>query len=138
MARTNATDVQALLGDAYSASYPVTSFIDTANVMVTKHCVDDAFTVTELELIERYLAAFLYCVSHPRDTSETADGIGSSKQHREDLGLDANEFGQMVKRLDWSGALSSLDNAAKKGLRRSVTVSWAGKPNPDAAETNIL
>jgi len=110
----------------------VTSFITIANLMVTKHCTDTAFTAAELEIIERYLAAWAYCNSHPRSTSESAGGIGESKQHREDLGLDSNEFGQQAKLLDWSGALASLGVAAYKGLRRSVDLSWAGVENPDA------
>jgi hypothetical protein len=132
MARTTVADVQTLLGESYSSSYSVTSFIETANVIVTKHCVDDDFAAAELELIERYVAAWAYCVSHPRATNETAKGVGQSLQHAEDLGFDSNEYGQMAKRLDWSGALAALDVSSKSGLRRTVELTWLGIPNDEA------
>lgn len=134
MARTTAQDVQELLGDKYEAAYPATSFITTANVMVTKHCVDEDFTDAELELIERYLAAHLYRLSHPWSTQERAGDVGESKQHVEKVGFAATEFGQMAMDLDWSGALKALGSEK----RRSVDMSWAGKPNPLATETDVL
>ena len=139
MANTTATAVQTLLGEWYNSNYVVTSFITTANLIVAKHCTDDDFTNSELEVIERYVAAHLYCVTHRRSTTEGGAGIPSeTKQHVEDLGFDATEFGQMAKRLDWSGALASLDNASKKGLRRSVNLTWAGKENDETDEYELL
>lgn len=139
MARTTASAVQEILGGAYDSSYAVTSFITVANLVVTKHCTNEDLTAAELEAIERYLTAHFYCVTHRRATQEGGAGIpNESRQHVEDLGLDATEFGQMAKRLDWSGALASLDNAAKKGLRRSVSLSWAGKENDETDEYELL
>lgn len=131
MARTTAIAVQTLLGDAYNSSYAVTSSITTANLMVTKQCTDTAFTAAELEEIERYLAAYFYCLSHPRATEERAGSVSEIKQHVEQVGLDANEFGSAAMMLDWSGKLASLNLAMKKGLRRTVDFSWAGIENPD-------
>ena len=139
MANTTASAVQTLLGDAYESSYAVTSFITVANTVVAKHCTDDDLTAAELEIIERYLAAHFYCVTHRRSTTEGGAGIPSeTKQHVEDLGFDATEFGQMAKVLDWSGALASLDNAVKSGKRRSVAISWAGKENDETDEYELL
>jgi hypothetical protein len=131
MARTTATAVQTLLGEAYNSSYVVTASITTANLMVTKQCTDTAFTAAELEEIERYLAAYFYCLSHPRATEERAGSVSERKQHVEQVGLDANEFGTAAMVLDWSGKLSSLNLTMKKGLRRTVDFSWAGIKNPD-------
>jgi len=138
MANTTASAVQTLLGEAYDFNYVVTSFITTANLIVTKHCTDDDLTATELEAIERYFAAHLYCISHRRATQEKAGDVSENKQHVEGLGLDATEFGQQVKLLDWSGALAALDNSMKKGLRRSVSMSWAGKENDNTDEYELL
>lgn len=138
MANTTDAAVQVLLGDWYNSDYAVTPFVNTANVVVAKHCVDENLTAAELEVIERYLAAHFYCITHRRSISEKADVVAESKQHVEDLGFDATEFGQTAKRLDWSGALAALDNATKKGLRRSVSVSWAGVENDETDELELL
>lgn len=137
MARTTAEAVQTLLGEAYQTAYPVTSVITTANLVVTKNCTDTAFTTDELEIIERYVAAHLYCISHPRATQEKAGSVSENKQHVEGLGFNATEFGQQALLLDWSGALAALNTSAGKGLRRSVSLTWAGKENP-VVETEIL
>jgi len=139
MARTTATAVQTLLGEAYNSSYVVTASITTANLMVTKHCTDPDFTAAELEAIERYLSAYLYCVSHPRATEERAGSVSERKQHVEQVGLDANEFGTTAMLLDWSGSLASLNHSMKQSLRRTIEFSWAGNPNPSQVSlSNIL
>jgi hypothetical protein len=138
MANTTAVAVQTLLGDAYDSNYAVTSFITTSYLVVTKHCTHADLTTTELEEIERYLAAHFYCITHRRNVSEKIDTLAENKQHVEGLGLDVTEFGQMAKMLDWSGALASLDNAMKNGKRRSVSVSWAGKENDESTELELL
>ena len=130
MARTTAADVQGIV--EVDATISLTPFITVANAVVTKHCVDDDFTAADLELIERYLAAYFYCLRDRRAVSETAKGVGQSLQHAEDLGFDANEYGQMAKRLDWSGALAALDVSSKSGLRRTVELTWLGIPNDEA------
>jgi hypothetical protein len=130
MARITSAELTNLLVDVESA-VNLTQFINIANRMVTKHCVDTAFTADELHDIELYLAAHFYCISRPRPVSESVGGVGESKQHTEAIGLDSNEYGQMAKRLDWSGALASLDNRMRKGLRTSVSLTWMGKENTE-------
>lgn len=123
-------DVQGIV--EVDASISLTPFIDVAVSVVTKHCVDDDFTAAELNRIAIYLTAYFYCLRDRRAVSETAKGMGESLQHVEDLGFDANEYGQMAKRLDWSGALAALDSASKSGLRKTVELTWLGVPNDDA------
>lgn len=130
MARTTSENVQGIV--EVDASISLTPFITVANAVVTKHCVDDDFTAADLELIERYLAAFFYCLRDKRLVSESAKGVGQSLQHVEDLGFDANEYGQMAKRLDWSGALAALDAASKGGLRKTVDWTWGGTENDES------
>lgn len=128
MARTDSAAVTALLVDVESG-VSLTQFITVANLIVTKHCTDADFTTNELEVIERYVAAHLYTVSLPRTTQEKAGSVSISYQHAEDLGFNGSSYGQMAMRLDWSGALVALDNVSKKGLRRSVDLTWLGIEN---------
>lgn len=104
----------------------LTPFIEVANALVTKHCVDGAFTVAELELVERWLAAHFYCVRNPRTTQERAGSVGEGYQSRVDLGFDVTHYGQMAMRLDWSGALSKLNEQAKSGGRITAGITWLG------------
>ena len=125
MARTTSAAVALII--EVDDSISLTSYIEAANALVTQHCTDTSFTTAQLELIERWLSAWAYALRDKRPVSNTARGVGESYQHVEALGFDANEYGQMAMRLDWSGALSSLNNSMKKGLRRSVGISWVGK-----------
>ena len=104
----------------------LTPFIEVANAVVTKHCVDGAFTVAELELVERWLAAHFYAIRDPRITQERAGSVGESYQGKVDLGFDVTHYGQMAMRLDWSGALSKLNEQAKKGGKITAGVVWLG------------
>lgn len=137
MSRTDSTAVTALLVDVESG-VSLDQFITVANIMVTKHCTDAAFTVDELEVIERYLAAHLYCISRPRPIQEKAGDVSENKQHVEALGLDATEFGQMVKRLDWSGALAALDARSSSNKRTSVSATWMGEENDNTVESILF
>jgi hypothetical protein len=136
MARVTSDEVAEIV--EVDSTISMTPFITVANLMVTKHCVDTAFTVTELKEIERWLSAHFYCIRDKRRTSEAVDGASESYQHTEDLGLDSNEYGQMAMRLDWSGALSSLNNSSKKGLRTTANLDWAGIAKADATETVLM
>jgi hypothetical protein len=112
----------------------LTSFIEVANVVVTKHCVDGAFTVAELELVERWLAAHFHAIRDPRTTQERAGSVGESYQSRVDLGFDVTHYGQMAMRLDWSGALSKLNEQAKNGGKIIAGVTWLGTESTTTGE----
>lgn len=107
------------------SSIDLDPFIETANALVTKHCTDSGFTVADLELIERYLAAHFYCIREPRTTRERANIASRETQSRVDIGFDVTHYGQMAMRLDWSGALAALNQQAKKGAI-SAGVTWIG------------
>jgi hypothetical protein len=106
----------------------LTPFIEAANSVVTKHCTDDAFTTAELELVERWLSAHFYLVYKPAGLIERAGPVSKQIESRVDLGFDVTRHGQMAMRLDWSGALSALNEQAKKGAAMSVGVDWLGTP----------
>jgi hypothetical protein len=112
----------------------LTPFIEVANALVTKHCVDGAFTVAELELIERWLSAHFYAIRDPRTTQERAGSVGESYQSQVGLGFDVTHYGQMAMRLDWSGALALLNEQTKKGGRVTASVTWLGTEDVTTSE----
>ena len=124
--RTTSVAVQAICNVKSSVS--LTPFIEAANAIVTKHCTDTAFTATELELIERWLSAHCYKMRELHIEQERAGPVGRSFQTYLNLGFDNSTYGQMAMRLDWSGALSALNEQAKKGAAITVGVTWLGTP----------
>lgn len=106
----------------------LTPFIEAANSIVTQHCTDDAFTAAQLELIERWLSAHFYLVYHPAGLIERAGPVSKQIESRVDLGFDVTRHGQMAMRLDWSGALSALNEQAKKGAQITAGITWLGTP----------
>lgn len=76
---------------------------------------------TELELIERYLAAHFYVQSDENYQSKTTAGASANFQGRTDMGIDASKYGQTAKRIDWSGCLTIIDK------RQFASSFWLGK-----------
>jgi hypothetical protein len=81
MARTTAEAVEGII--EVDSAIDLTPFITVANFMVTKHCVDTNFTAAGLEIIERYLAAWLYAIRDRRAVREEAGDVAETKQHVE-------------------------------------------------------
>lgn len=106
----------------------MTPFIETASALVTKHCAErnTDYTVTELELIERWLSAHCYAMRDPRTSSESAGGVSASYQSSIGLGFDLTHYGQMAMRLDYSGGLAALNAQVKQGDVRTPSLSWLG------------
>lgn len=130
MARTTAAAVQEILGDDYDGSRNLRPFIDTANVMTTRvnTCASDkgiTLTTTELELIERWLAAHAYSISdQPYSENYTGKARGVY-QGRTGMYLESSKYGQMAVNVDYSGCLAGL--ASEEGSNR-VRAVWLGKP----------
>jgi len=106
----------------------LTPFIEAANGIVTQHCTNAAFATTQLELIERWLSAHFYLIYNPARLSDRAAVVSKQIESRVDLGFDVTRHGQMAMRLDWSGALSALNEQAKKGAKMTAGVAWLGTP----------
>ena len=136
MARTTANDVKALLAD-YESTVSFDPFIEAASAIVTQHCIHEDLTVTDLELIERWLSAHFYCVYDPRTVNEKAGSVGATFESKVDLGFNLTKYGQMAMRLDWSGALAALDQRTKNGKGTTVGLTWAGIENPNAVNNNV-
>jgi len=109
----------------------LTPFIEAANVIVTKNCTHADFTVTDLEIIERWLAAHFYAMYKARASEERAGQVSARYQSKVDLGFDLSHYGQMAMRLDWSGALSTLNQQSKKGGAIPVSVTSLGTEKED-------
>ena len=141
MARTTASEVQTIIETDPSiivVDADLDPFIAVANELVTELCTGTAgptpvYTATRLELIERWLSAHFYAIRDPRTTSESA-GVSASYESQVDLGLALSRYGQQAKLLDTHGGLASLDNQTKKGLTRTVGVTWLGT----APTTSVL
>lgn len=130
MARTNSAAVQGvLLNDYDSAEAPsLTPFIDTASIIVDRiaTCATKkgiTLTGSELELIERWLAAHFYGVSdQPYTASRTLDAYGQF-QGRTNMYLEATKYGQMAMVLDNSGCLAAIGTE----VRKRASMAWLGK-----------
>ena len=127
--RTSSASVQGILNE-YDSNISLTPFIDTATVVVDRvEALDTAGVLSSatLELIERWLAAHFYACT---DQLPAAEGAGKSQttwQGKTAMGLDFTQYGQMAKRLDFTGMLSSLD----RGKSRPA-ISWLGQKAADA------
>ena len=128
--RTTSAAVELII--EVDASISLTSFIEVANNIVTKHCTDDDFTDADLELIERWLSAHFYTVRDMRAESEKAGPVTEKLQSKVDLGFSTSHYGQHAMLLDWSGALSALNEKIKKGTGLiTAGVSWLGTEEED-------
>jgi hypothetical protein len=119
MSRTTTTAVQALLRSGvpdggYDGVTDLQQFIDTAGVTVDR-CVTMAsakgitMLATELELMERWLAAHSYCQSDKQYASKSTAGASASFQGQTGQGFETTYFGQQALRIDYSGCLRNLD-----------------------------
>jgi hypothetical protein len=75
-------------------------------------------TDTRLEVIERWLAAHLYCVTDRPYKSRSAGGASGTFDGNTDKGLDATLYGQTAKVLDTTGFLSSIGGGGGTGTRQ--------------------
>jgi hypothetical protein len=128
MARTTSDAVQAiLLADYDSVNRPdLTPFIDTASAVVNRVAVccltkNKPLTATELELVERWLAAHCYCMSDQPYRSRKTEKAEGVFQGNSGMNLDATKYGQTANMIDYSGCLAAI---AKKRL---VKILWLGK-----------
>jgi len=124
--RTTAAAVGEII--AIRSDISITPFIEVANDIVTKHCTHIDFTVATLELIERWLSAHMYRMRELQVASKRAGPVGQSFDSQLYTGFDNSTYGQMAMRIDWSGALSSLNEQAKKGGLLTAGVTWVGTP----------
>jgi len=127
VARTSDAAVAAIA--ELDSSISLAPFIEAASAMVDVNCeaLNPDYTATELELIERWLAAHCYHIRDMRAEQEKAGSVGSTYQSKVDLGLDVTHYGQMAMRLDYYGGLAALNERIKDGRRGVVSLTYLGK-----------
>lgn len=105
----------------------LTPFIAAANSLVNRvrTCAREkslALSTTELELLERWLAAHMYCqADRTYRQKSTGKASGAFDGITKD-GLESTMYGQTALRIDYSGCLRQIHTGA------SATVIWLGKP----------
>ena len=124
--RTTAAAVGLII--AVNADISITPFIEVANNIVTQNCTIVDLTVATLELIERWLSAHFYRMRELQVAEKRAAPVSQSFQSTLYTGFDNSTYGQMAMRIDWSGALSSLNEQAKKGGLLTAGITWVGTP----------
>lgn len=127
MAYTTIPAVKGILADDYNLTTDLQQFIDTADVIIqrVKTCAvqkNITLSVLELEMIERWLACHLYCMSNPQYQSEATGGISVSYTGQTGLHLESTRFGQMAIILDYSGCLNAISQ------RSFASANWLGTP----------
>jgi hypothetical protein len=131
MGFTNTSAVQNILGSNYGPLEDGTlpslqQYIDTADVVILRmqslalaKTTPFIHSTTELEMIERHLAANYYCRMDPIYTSRSTGGASGSFASPKD---EAERFLKNSIELDASGMLKALI------YRQSAEMVWVGKP----------
>jgi hypothetical protein len=142
MARTTPGAVQGILQSDYDSrrSPDLSPRIETAATLVddiVAKAVELGIPVTDtrLEVIERWLAAHLYCVTDRPYKSRSAGGASGTFDGNTDKGLDATLYGQTAKVLDTTGFLSSIGGGGGTGTAGGGSTRaglfWAGDGTQD-------
>ena len=124
--RTTPGAVQDVLGTDWDQQRPLTAFVAAANRVTTRlvtAAATDGVTIgaTDAELIERWVAAYLYTLSDRLYTSRSTRGKSGSfffaKQE--------NPYLTAAKALDPSGLLGGVLDG------QTADVTWVGTTEPD-------
>jgi len=119
VSRTNSAAVVGILLENYDGTSVLTPFIDTACSLVNRISTKDTageLTSTDLELIERYLAAHYYTLADPLYVSKSTGGASGSFRDR--------SYYEAAKALDSTGLLAALELPT----RPRAGCTWLGKP----------
>lgn len=104
--------------DDYGSSRSLTPFIDTATVIVDRvktaaAAKGIALLATELELIERWLAAHFYAQSDKPYAEKETGNAKAKFVGRTGMYLESTLYGQTAARVDPSGVLAALATSAR-------------------------
>lgn len=122
MARVTEEEVEAILPPGLAGN-DLTTFIDTAHLLVNEELASAGLSADRLKQIELYMAAHFAIVTLERG-GLTRQKIGESEDFYQawtnaELGLQATRYGQQASMLDSSGKLAAL---AKGTLRAEFRV----------------
>lgn len=122
MSRTTPSKVRGII-EGVEEDFDLDPFIETANMLVSAMCAPLGYTSSQLEVIERWLAAHFYSCDHSRLLEEV---IGRSREMIEGkvgMGLQLTHHGQQVALLDYLGGLTSVASGTVKRVR----MRWLGR-----------
>ncbi len=129
MARTTSSAVQLVLMKDYDTtnSPDLTPFIDTASAIIDRvaTCATNkgiTLSATELEIIERWLAAHAYAMSDMPYVKRVTGDAQATYQSKIGMYLEGTRYGQMAVATDYSGCLTAIAN------RKTAGAYWLGKP----------
>lgn len=126
--RTTAPNVKDILGDHYDGSTNLAPFIATASSIVNKLGTADTggvHGVDDLELIERWLAAWAYEASDKMYQSKNTGRASASFQGQTGMIFNSNYYGQTALALDTTGYLMRLQQQSQNGPR-VAGAAWLG------------
>lgn len=140
MPRTTVISVRGILGDNYSSEALLTPFIEIANALVSRvaTCATNKGTplsATELELLERWLAAHYYCVMDPLYKSKKTGDASATFEGKSDMYLMGSRYGQAALSLDYSGCLAKV-GSGELG-KNTAGLEWLGKPPSDQIDYRL-
>lgn len=134
MARTTSSDVIGILLEDYdSENLPsLTPFIESASVIVDRVATcatarNKTLTTTELELIERWLAAHMYAMSDQPYTSRKTENAEGGFQGKTSMYLEATKYGQNAVNIDYSGCLATMGTPNAVVNKSVASAFWMGK-----------
>jgi hypothetical protein len=127
--RTNST----LVGDIVEVDPTVdlSSFIAASNQLVTGLCSNsgytDGFVGSQMEVIERWLAAHMYTINDNQLISARAGSAAVTFQNVIGPGLATSMYGQNAMLLDFMGNLARWNNSAR--IKRQIRISMGSAPS---------
>lgn len=109
----------------------VTPFIRAATMLTTRACGASGYTDdgedSEMEVIERWLAAHFYQISNNPLAFARAGSVAASFQYKVNYDLRNTEYGQQAMMLDTAGNLAALNNANQTRKKVTIGGDWLGR-----------
>lgn len=125
-ARTNPTNVATVIDVASGDDLDV--FIDSAHLIVNSQIFTPGHTTdaTELELVERWLAAHFYATYNQQGQQERAGKVSITYQGKTGMALENSKWGQTAMLVDSSAQLAQWNDSVKKGRKTTVGITYLG------------
>lgn len=99
----------------------VTPFLAAANTMVTDLLLDENYSATTLQEIERWLAAHFVAVRDPQVTTEWIGDAKAQYEGKTGMGLSSTRYGQQVTVLEHHGILARVASGKRPAEVKTIT-----------------
>ena len=100
----------------------ITPFLIAANTMVADLLLNENYSVTTLQEIERWLAAHFVAVRDPQVTSEKIGDAQAVYEGKTGKGLESTRYGQQVMTLEHHGLLAQLASGKRPAEVKTIDV----------------